>query len=477
MKSLRWLFPGLAALILLGCGERQKITTSSAEALAAYQRGVALYENFYYREALAAIDSAIAADSSFALAWVRRAMISFNTQDEGAARREIARAMELSGGVSRAEGMLIRMWRHRISYEQREAADVADSLIDRYPYMREAYLVRGQLYEWEKNEVAAIRMYERAVAMDSTYAQAVMSIGYAYSSLGDVGGAIAYMERYIRLLPHEADPRASYGDVLLRAGRYDEALEQYKASLVVRPTYWYSMQRIGDISSLLGRLKQSEAYYDSSLALRPAGRQIEVLRLVIWGRLDILRADYKAAAGKFRSALAIDSTSGDAAYRLVYAMVRLGDLEAAEDLREGIRVELMRRNLFESPSRAGYELMRSLVLRERGKFDEALAACDLALQYSVPLSRAYIFNERAEVHLRAKEYERALDACEEALALNPNSPDVLLTLVKVYHAKKDVKMTVEIGGRLLALWAGADPDFSPLRELQQIIGRTPLAGR
>ena len=477
MKSVQWLYPGLASLILLGCGERQKITTSSAEALAAYQRGVALYENFYYREALAAIDSAIAADSSFGLAWVRRATISFSTQDEGAARREVARAMELSGGVSRAEGMLIRMWRHRIYYEQREAADVADSLIDRYPYMREAYLVRGQLYEWEKNEVAAIRMYERAVAMDSTYAQAVMSIGYAYSSLGDVGGAIAYMERYIRLLPHEADPRASYGDVLLRAGRYDEALEQYKASLVVRRTYWYSMQRIGDISSLLGRLKQSEAYYDSSLALRPAGRQIEVLRLVIWGRLDILRADYKAAAEKFRSALAIDSTSGDAAYRLVYAMVRLGDLEAAEDLREGIRVELMRRNLFESPSRAGYELMRSLVLREQGKFDEALAACDLALQYSVPLSRAYIFNERAEVHLRAKEYERALDACEEALALNPNSPDVLLTLVKVYHAKKDVKMTVEIGGRLLALWAGADPDFSPLRELQQIIGRTPLAGR
>jgi tetratricopeptide (TPR) repeat protein len=463
--------------MLLGCGERQKITTSSAEALAAYQRGVALYENFYYREALAAIDSAIAADSSFALAWVRRAVISFSTQDEGAARREIARAVGLSGGVSRAEGMLIRMWQHRISFEQREAADVADSLIDRYPYMREAYLVRGQLYEWEKNEVAAIRMYERAVAMDSTYAQAVMSIGYAYSSLGDVGGAIAYMERYIRLLPHEADPRASYGDVLLRAGRYDEALEQYKASLVVRPTYWYSMQRIGDISSLLGRLRQSEAYYDSSLALRPAGRQIEVLRLVIWGRLDLLRADYKAAAEKFRSALAIDSTSGDAAYRLVYAMVRLGDLEAAEDLREGIRAELMRRNLFESPSRAGYELVRSLVLRERGKFDEALAACDLALQYSVPLSRAYIFNERAEVHLRAQEYEHALDDCEEALALNPNSPDVLLTLVKVYHAKKDVKMTVEIGGRLLALWAGADADFSPLRELQQIVGRTPLAGR
>jgi tetratricopeptide (TPR) repeat protein len=477
MNIVRWFSPGLIALFLLGCGDRQKITTSSPDALQWYQKGISLYENFYYREALEAIDKAIAADSAFALAWVRRAVISFSTHNQDAARKEIATALALSGGASRAEQMLVRMWSHRINFEQRRAADVADSLIDRYPYMREAYLVRGQLFEWEKNNEAAIRMYERAVAMDSTYAQAVMSIGYAYSSLGDVNGAIAYMERYIRLLPHEADPRASYGDVLLRAGRYDEALAQYKASLVAKPDYWYSMQKIGDVCSYLGRLKQAEAYYDTSLTLMPASRQIEVMRFSIAGRMDFLRADYDKATGEFMSALGIDSTSGDAAFSLVYALVRQGNIEAAGEVNERIRAEVMRRNLFESPARAGYELMRSLILREQGKFDDALAACDLALQYSIPLTRASIFNERAEIHLRAKEYEPALDACEDALALNPNSPDLLLTLVKIYHAKKDVKMTVEIGGRLLALWAEADPDFSPLRELQQIIGRTPLAGR
>ncbi len=477
MKIFRWLPIGLTAVLLAGCGEKPRITTGSPAALQWYEKGVSLYESFYYREALAAFDSAIAADSAFTLAWVRRAAVDYSTRNRDAALKEIARALALSGHASHAEQMVARMWAHQIRYEQRQAADVADSLIRRYPSIREAYLIRGQLYELEKNSEAAIRMYERALAADSTYAQAVMSIGYAYSTLGDVNSATTYMERYIRLLPHEADPRASFGDVLLRAGRYDEALAQYKASLLIRPDYWYALQRVGEVYSILGRLKLAAAYFDTSMTLRPAGRQIDVLRHVFTGHLDFLRADYRNAAQEFREALGIDSTSGDAAYNLVYTLVRLKEIDAAEQLTEGIRQEIMRRNLFESPSRAGYELMRALTLRERGKLDEALAACDLALQYSVPLTRAPIFEQRAEIYLRAGQFEQALDASEEALALNRNWPDALMTLVKIYHAEKNIDMTVEIGGRLLALWADADPDFSPLRELQQIIGKAPLAGR
>jgi tetratricopeptide (TPR) repeat protein len=121
--------------------------------------------------------------------------------------------------------------------------------------------------------------------------------------------------------------------------------------------------------------------------------------------------------------------------------------------------------------------MVARTLRERGKFDEALAACDRALQYSTPLARAAIFRERAEIYLRAGQYEPALDACEEALSFNQNSPEVLMTLVRIYHAQKNVDMTVEIGSRLLALWSEADPDFRPLQEVQEIIGKAPHAGR
>lgn len=477
MKTVRWFLPGLVAVLIAGCGEKPKVTTSSPGALQWYEKGVSLFERFYYREALEAIDSAIAADSTFTLAWVRRAVIDSKTGNQEAAQKEIARAVALSGGASRSEQMQARMWLYLIRYDQRKAADVADSLIGAYPSLREAYLVRGQLYEWEKNNEAAIRMYERAVAMDSTDAQAVMSIGYAYSNLGDVSEAIEYMGRYIRLLPHEADPRASFGDVLLRAGRYDEALEQYKASLVINPEYWYSMRRMAEVYTTLGRLKLAEAYFDTSLSLMPASPQVKVLRRVIAGRLDYERADYRSAAEKFQNALSLDSTSGEAAFNLDITLLRLGDIDAAERLNEGIRAEILRQNRFESPSRTAYELMVARTFRERGKFDEALAACDRALQYSIPLTRAAIFRERAEIYRRAGQYEPALDACEEALSFNSNSPEVLMTLVRVYHAEKNVDMTVEIGSRLLALWSEADPDFRSLQELQEIIGKAPHAGR
>ena len=72
--------------------------------------------------------------------------------------------------------------------------------------------------------------------------------------------------------------------------------------------------------------------------------------------------------------------------------------------------------------------------------------------------------------MRERRYEEAFDACEEALRVNPNYPEPLVTLVKTYHAKGDAAMSKEIGGRLLGFWKDADPDFLNLRDLQQLLG-------
>jgi tetratricopeptide (TPR) repeat protein len=475
-KALLTLVVLIPILFLLGgCSGDTKITTSSPQALKWYQNGVSLYEKFYYREAQDLITKAIEADSGFALAWARRAIISFYSHDEAAAKEDITRALQLSGGASRSEQMLIRMWKHRISYEHSEAASTADSIIDRYPDLREPYLVRGQLYELNKNNESAIKMYQRAVDLDSTYAPAVMSLGYAFSGLGDVDKAAAYMERYIRLLPKEADPRASYGDVLMRAGLYDEALEQYQKSLEAKPDYWYSLQRIGDIYVIEGRLRAAEELYHKALDLLPASKQIAVSRHATDGRLSALRGDYEGALVQFREALSIDERAGDPAWGMLYALTKLKRFSSADTLIADIRSEMSRRNLLESSAMSSFYLICSFTMKERGEYSVALAACDSALQYGLPVNRGSIYNEIADIRLRQKEFELALDACEEALSVKPNSPDILLTLLKIYSAKKDVRMKVEIGSRLLAIWADADKDYVLLKEAQQIMGRSAAA--
>jgi tetratricopeptide (TPR) repeat protein len=458
----------------IGCSRERKISTSSPEALQVYTEGVAQWEKFYYSEAKHSFERAIAADSSFAMAWCRLAMIDAATENRTGAREMMDRALHLAAGVSRREKLFIRMWDRRLDFDNAGAARVADSLLLLYPDEKEAYLFRGNLYEAiDKDYDAAIRYYQHAIVVDSGYAQAVMSLGYAYSSMGDQDKAVEEMQRYIRLAPDAADPRASYADLLLRAGRYDEALVQYQKSLALKPDYWYAVQRIGNIYAILGRLKAAEEQFRRSMALLPGSTQTEAILLSAEAQLDLERNNYTEAAEGFRRALDMDSTSLSADYGLMYALGKMRKFAEAETLLHRITQELQRRNLLHAPAMMGYHLMRSRLALAEGKPVQALAACDSALEYSIPLTRSEVYRQRAEVQLELGAYEPALDACEEALHTNPNSPSVLFILTKVYHRKGDPTMTVEIGSRLLSLWSDADPDFQDCNELLRILGKKP----
>jgi tetratricopeptide (TPR) repeat protein len=460
-----------------GCSDDPKLSTSSPEALKWYKEGKLLSDKFYYREAEEAIIKSIAADSLFAMAWVQRAVISFQSSDENAAKSSIARALKLSAIASPSEQLVAQMWKNRINYANTEAATFADSIIRRYPAILDAYLVRGQLYELSKNSDAAIKTYARAVQVDSSYAPCVMSLGYAYSSLGEFDRAFTYMERYIRLLPKDADPRASYADILLRAGRYELALGQYRVSLDLKPDYWYSVQKIGEVYAILGRLDAAQEQYRRALELLPQSGRMPVARLTIDGRFNFLRGKYEEALTQFTKASTIDTTAFDAALGMVRCLSKLKRFAEADGVISGIHAELSRRNLLQSPVMAAFNLYRAVTLKERGEYDQALAACDEALQYAIPLDRVSIYNEIADLHLLQKGYELAFDACEEALSTNPNSPGTLLTLLKVYRAKGDARMVREIGGRLMALWADADPDYIFLKEARVALGRTTGVAR
>jgi tetratricopeptide (TPR) repeat protein len=460
-----------AALILAGCAEKRKLTTSSADALRDYKEGVSLYEKFYYREAREAIEKAIGADSMFAVAWARRAMLSWNVHDEDGAKAEIARALRLSSQASPREQLFVRMWYNRINYRNKEAGATADSLCARYPDEPEALTFRGSMYELDKNVDAAIHTYIKALDVDSAYAPAVMSLGYAYSSQGDQQKAIACMQRYIRLVPQAADPRASYADLLMRSGRYDEALEQYQMSKELKSDYWYAFQRMGDIYTLQGRLRDAKAQYDTSTALLPPREKLAAIRHMTDGRMEFLRGNYEASFREFQEAIRTDSTMWEAASGVALSLAKLKRFEDADRVVDRMRIELERRNLTETPVMAAYHLIRARVLMEEGLVDEALSACGHSLQLASPFERGSTYQQTAEVYLRQKEYERALDACEEALRILPNNPFVLLTLLKTYHAKGDAQMTAEIGTRLLRFWDRADADFQMRQEAKRALGR------
>jgi tetratricopeptide (TPR) repeat protein len=114
--------------------------------------------------------------------------------------------------------------------------------------------------------------------------------------------------------------------------------------------------------------------------------------------------------------------------------------------------------------------MRARLLTDEGNLSRALADCDSAVGYSTSVTRSMIYRQMAEIYRLQKAYDPALDACEQALQVNPNYPDALLTLVRIYNDQGDRRMTREIGNRLMDFWAQADPDYRNRIELMKILG-------
>ncbi|MEK7672097.1 MAG: tetratricopeptide repeat protein [Bacteroidota bacterium] len=462
----------ILSLTLFACKEEPKLTTNSAEALKLYKEGVNLLDKFYYAEAKSAFERALQLDSNFAMASARLALVHRRTDNEADAKTEIARAIQKYSRASKREQLFIRMLDHSIHFRHSAAAAVADSFISLYPKEAEIYVLRGNYYELDKSFDAALAMYRKAIEADTSYALAAMSLGYAYSARGDFDKAIEAMERYIRLAPDAADPRASFADILLRAGRYDEALEQYKESLQLKPDYWYSINKIGDVYTTLGRLNEADKQFELGMTKMVMNNQLRASHLATVGILEFLRGKYDETIRLCEQSLALDSTNGKAAFVRVHALLKLKRFDEAGEMIQLIRNEYVRRNLLESSAMLDFHILQAKFFKEQGLFDDAIAACDSAMEYGSELTRTDVHHELAEIHLKKGEFDDALAALEETLRYNVSFPNALLTLTKVYKANGDRQMMNGIGNRLLELWKNADKDFQPLIELKKILSKS-----
>lgn len=159
------------------------------------------------------------------------------------------------------------------------------------------------------------------------------------------------------------------GFALGEAGRDDEALQEYRAALAIRPNFPDPYNNIGQLEQKLGRPADALANYDRALALDPAlapahgnranalddlGRPEEAERayreaIRLDPRLPELHNDFGVALAKqgrleeavmeMREAIRLRPGYGDAYLNLARALHQLGrGEEAIESLKEGVRL-------------------------------------------------------------------------------------------------------------------------------------------
>jgi Flp pilus assembly protein TadD len=235
---------------------------------------------------------------------------------------------------------------------------------------------------------------------------------------GDLAAAVREYQACVAADPHRAETRSNLGAVLVRLGRFQEAIDQYQAALQVAPP---------QIASQL-RFNLALAYYKSA-QIPEAAAELEKIRAV--GSTDpnliLLLADCRLRTGEFKRAIELlkpleTERSGDAALDYVLGMALIRDGQVGEGQ---LRVE---RILGRGESAEGHLLLGAAQFTA-GDYPAAVKELTRAeaLNPDLPSLHSYL----GQALLFTGDADGAAAAFHKELAANPNDFDANFQLASI----------------------------------------------
>lgn len=237
------------------------ITSASPEAVELYRQARDLSERLRNTEAHELFARAVAKDPDFALAHLGMAETSPTT---GEFFESLERAVALADRVSEAERWIILGRQATVDGDVEAQRRYYRQLVERYPGDERARVLIA-LHHFGRQELEpALEHLDRAVALDPGYAPAYNLLGYAHQLRGDTAAAEEALRRYVELLPTEANPYDSYAGLLVKVGRFEEAIANYRQALERDPDFFFSRLGIGTCYTLLGRYDEARATFQEA---------------------------------------------------------------------------------------------------------------------------------------------------------------------------------------------------------------------
>jgi len=289
-----------------------------------------------------------------------------------------------------------------------EAAAYSSKALQLNPGLAPVQVAVGQVQAAQGNTDLAFAAFERALKIDPNDAAANQSIAKVYESKGRLDAAEAAFQKAIALEPDSLLFRDSYANFLFRQGRFDDAAEQWRGVIRVAPDHFGALVNLGSALSELGKLSEAITMYERAIEIRP--NYMAYVNLgTAYGRAE----RYSSAAAAFEKALEIDDSDWLAWGNLAYAYSWQGGMagQALENFNRAIGLAEAARQQ-----------------RPRDPFVHG----DLALYYA-----------------KTDRPELARQRIETALALSPESGEILASAAEVYEIAGQRDEAIQMAQRAL----------------------------
>jgi tetratricopeptide (TPR) repeat protein len=434
-------------------GGKIPITTKSEEAKKEFLAGRDLNEKLLAQDSLQHFDKAIELDPDFALAELARA-------NAGPTAKEffshLKKASSLADKASEGEKLLIWANEAGANGDVVKQKEYLDKLVAAYPNDERAHFNLGGYYFGQQEFGPAIEHYKKATELAPSYSAAYNLLGYAYRQQGDSANAEQAFKKYIELIPTDPNPYDSYAELLLKLGRFDDSITQYRKALSVDPHFVPSHFGIAADLMYMGKPAEAEAELNK---MTEQARNDGELRTALFG-LAVVASDsgkLEKAAQQMDREYAVAEKKNDVAAmaadlqakgNIIAEMQKYDEAQAQFDRSlKVIQASDLSQEIKDNATLLHHFNMTALAI---GKKDYA-AAKTHAKEFSQgaeasknPVQVRLAHELAGRIALAERDYEKAIAELEQA---NLQDPRNLYRMGQAYQGKGDSAKAQEFAGK------------------------------
>jgi tetratricopeptide (TPR) repeat protein len=269
------------------------VSTSSAEAQAFYDQGLAYLHSYVWLEAARSFNQALRIDPALALAHVGLTTAYIELDAPAAARTALERAQPLASTPHDRRHVELCALRMAAEAAPRDEATLAtyraalDAALGAFPQDEELWLQRGLAESSDPSErgqgsvAGSIPFYQKALTLAPGHFAAHHYLTHAYENSGRIAEALTDGATYAKMAPEVPHARHMHGHDLRRVGRIDEAIDEFRAADRLAEAYfaaekipveydWHYQHNLDLLATsyqYVGRMSEAETLFRRSFAI------------------------------------------------------------------------------------------------------------------------------------------------------------------------------------------------------------------
>lgn len=402
---------------------KMPVTSSSEKALENYWKGINLTDKLRFPDARQFFETAVAEDPNFAVAYLN---LGFTVASNKGFFENLEEAKSVMDKASEAERMWILGVEAGAVGNPQKQFGLYKSLVENYPNDERARMLLGNYYFGQQEYGLAVKQYNSAANVAPDLSQIYNQLGYSQRFLKKYDEAEKAFQKYIELIPDDPNPFDSYAELLLKIGRFDESIVQYRKALDIDQTFAASYFGIATCNNFLGNhaeaRKTAQELYDNAVndGQRRAAHFTKATSYIDEGDLDNAIAEFKKQMAFARKINDAGNISGDLAL-IAYLLLQQNKAdEALTNYKKAMDVvqESGLSDDFKKNNRLGFLFNKTLVALKKGDLTKAKSnQMEYAAQAKANQSRFQIWASHqlaGMIALEEKDYKSAVAELAQA---------------------------------------------------------------